>query len=69
MTQQIAETIDQYLQPQGVAVVTEASHLCMIMRGVQKQNSATIASSMLGAFKENQETRDEYMTLISGTLH
>ena len=64
MTQQIAETIQQKLQPQGVAVVTEASHMCMMMRGVQKQNSATTASAMLGVFKNQVETRSEFMTLI-----
>ena len=69
MTQQIAETIQTYLQPQGVAVVTEASHMCMMMRGVQKQNSVTTASAMLGAFKHQVETRSEFMTLISGKLH
>lgn len=69
MTQQIAETIQTYLQPQGVAVVTEASHMCMMMRGVQKQNSVTTASAMLGAFKQQVETRSEFMTLITGNLH
>lgn len=69
MTQQIAETIQTYLQPQGVAVVTEASHMCMMMRGVQKQNSVTTASAMLGVFKNQVETRSEFMTLITGNLH
>ena len=69
MTQQIAETINHYLQPQGVGVVTEASHMCMMMRGVQKQNSATTASAMLGVFKEQVETRSEFMTLITDKLH
>lgn len=69
MTQQIAETIQTYLQPQGVAVVTEASHMCMMMRGVQKQNSVTTASAMLGAFKHQVETRSEFMTLITRNLH
>ncbi|MEZ4786247.1 MAG: GTP cyclohydrolase I FolE [Candidatus Kapaibacterium sp.] len=64
MTQQIAETLQAKLQPQGVAVVTEASHMCMMMRGVQKQNSATTASAMLGVFKHQVETRNEFMTLI-----
>ncbi|MGE3801667.1 MAG: GTP cyclohydrolase I FolE [Candidatus Kapaibacterium sp.] len=64
MTQQIAETLQEKLQPQGVAVVTEASHMCMMMRGVQKQNSATTASAMLGVFKNQVETRNEFMTLI-----
>ena len=69
MTQQIAETIQNHLQPQGVAVVTEASHMCMMMRGVQKQNSVTTASAMIGVFKDQVETRSEFLTLITGTFH
>jgi GTP cyclohydrolase I len=69
MTQQIAETIQKYLQPQGVAVVTEASHMCMMMRGVQKQNSSTTASAMIGVFKNQMETRAEFMNLIGSKLH
>ena len=68
MTQQIAETIEQYLHPHGVAVVIEATHMCMAMRGVQKQNSATTTSSMLGVFKSQSETRNEFMTLIGSKL-
>ena len=68
MTQQIAQTIQECLNPLGVAVVTEASHMCMMMRGVQKQNSKTTASAMLGAFKDQVETRSEFMTIISGNL-
>ncbi|MEP7218013.1 MAG: GTP cyclohydrolase I FolE [Bacteroidota bacterium] len=69
MTQQIAETIQRHLQPQGVAVVTEASHMCMMMRGVEKQNSSTTASAMLGVFKHQVETRNEFMNLIGRRLH
>ena len=69
MTQQIAETIQKYLRPQGVAVVTEASHMCMMMRGVEKQNSVTTASAMLGVFKHQVESRNEFMNLISNRLH
>ena len=69
MTQQIAETIQKYLQPLGVAVVTEAHHMCMMMRGVQKQNSVTTASAMLGVFKHQIETRNEFMNLITSRLH
>jgi GTP cyclohydrolase I len=69
MTQEIAETIQKYLQPLGVAVVTEAHHMCMMMRGVQKQNSVTTASAMLGVFKHQIETRNEFMTLITSRLH
>ncbi len=69
MTQQIAETIQRHLAPQGVAVVTEASHMCMMMRGVEKQNSSTTASAMLGVFKHQVETRNEFMNLIASRLH
>lgn len=69
MTLQIAETIQKHLQPQGVAVVTEASHMCMMMRGVEKQNSVTTASAMLGVFKHQVETRSEFMNLIASRLH
>ena len=65
MTQQIADTLTEYLDPQGVAVVTEASHMCMMMRGVQKQNSSTTASAMKGVFKDQIETRSEFLKLIS----
>ena len=64
MTRQIADTITEYLDPIGVAVICEARHLCMMMRGVQKQNSITTTSAMLGAFKQPQ-TRAEFMTLIT----
>jgi GTP cyclohydrolase I len=52
------------LTPEGVAVVVEAEHLCMRMRGVEKQNSYVVTSAMLGVFRERQETRDEFMNLI-----
>ena len=64
MTQQIAETLMQYLQPQGVAVVCEARHLCMMMRGVEKQRSLATTSAMLGVFKENAITRSEFLSLL-----
>ena len=63
LTRQIAETIDQKIRPRGVAVVIEAQHLCMIMRGVEKQNSVAVTSSMLGVFKDNQNTRNEFLNL------
>ena len=63
LTTQIAEAIESAIKPHGVGVVVEARHLCMMMRGVEKQHSATITSSMLGAFR-NKETRDEFLTLI-----
>jgi len=67
LTQQILDCINDTLQPQGVAVVIEASHMCMMMRGVQKQNSVTTTSGFRGAFK-NIETRTEFLKLISEKL-
>ena len=64
LTTQIAETIQKVTQPQGVGVVIEARHLCMMMRGVEKQHSAAVTSSMLGCFREEQETRTEFLSLI-----
>ncbi len=64
MTQQIAETIQEYVKPRGVAVVCEARHFCMMMRGVEKQHSGAITSAMLGAFRKDKETRDEFLSLI-----
>jgi GTP cyclohydrolase I len=63
LTVQIAETIQKVIQPLGVGVVIEARHLCMMMRGVEKQHSATVTSSMLGAFRA-QQTRQEFLSLI-----
>lgn len=65
MTTQIATTLMDELDPFGVAVVLEAEHLCMRMRGVEKQNSKVVTSAMLGAFRSHQETRQEFMTLYS----
>jgi GTP cyclohydrolase I len=64
MTQQIAESIQNVLNPRGVGVICEARHFCMMMRGVEKQHSGTVTSAMLGAFRENKETRDEFLSLI-----
>src|SRR5262245_21110178 len=64
LTKQIADTINNKIHPRGVAVVVEAQHLCMIMRGVEKQNSVAVTSSMLGAFKDNQNTRNEFLNLV-----
>jgi GTP cyclohydrolase IA len=64
LTNQIANIIMEKLDPLGVAVVIEAEHLCMRMRGVEKQNSMIITSTLLGAFRTRQETRSEFMTLI-----
>jgi GTP cyclohydrolase I len=64
LTTQLAETIQKVVQPQGVGVVIEARHLCMMMRGVEKQHSQAVTSSMLGCFREEQETRTEFLSLI-----
>ena len=65
MTQQIADTLEEYLQPTGVAVVVEAYHMCMMMRGVEKQNSSATTSAVHGDFKEDARTRTEFLDLIS----
>src|SRR6266853_6909328 len=64
LTNQIASAIQQEISPFGVGVVVEARHLCMVMRGVEKQNSQTVTSAMLGAFRENVQTREEFLSLI-----
>jgi GTP cyclohydrolase I len=68
LTTQIAETINEKIKPRGVAVVIEAQHLCMIMRGVEKQNSVAVTSAMFGVFKENQNTRNEFLNLVRHSL-
>ena len=64
LTQQIAETLQELLSPRGVAVICEARHFCMMMRGVEKQHSGAITSAMLGAFRNNKETRTELLSLV-----
>ena len=64
MTREIARAIERHVQPHGVAVVIEAQHLCMMMRGVEKQNSLAATSTMLGAFKDNTATRMEFFSLL-----
>jgi GTP cyclohydrolase IA len=64
LTQQIAEAIQDAVHPQGVGVVLEGQHLCMMMRGVEKQDSQTVTSSMFGVFKTQQQTRNEFLSLI-----
>ena len=64
MTQEIASTLMELIKPEGVGVVVEAQHLCMMMRGVQKQNSYAITSAMLGSFREDARTRAEFLDLI-----
>lgn len=67
LTEEIAQSLWDEVQPQGVGVVIEAYHLCMMMRGVQKQNSYTITSAMRGAFLEDARTRDEFLRLCEST--
>src|SRR6185503_2178792 len=64
LTVQIAEAFQARVKPRGVGVVIEAMHFCMIMRGVEKQNSVAVSSCMLGAFRDQQQTRDEFLSLI-----
>ena len=64
LTNQIAQAIQKSIQPLGVGVVIEARHLCMVMRGVEKHRAETITSAMLGSFRENQQTREEFLSLI-----
>jgi GTP cyclohydrolase I len=66
LTSQVAETIRERVQPLGVAVVVEATHLCMAMRGVEKQNAVTTTSSMLGVFHHDARTRQEFLKLVQG---
>lgn len=64
LTTQIADAITEAINPQGVAVILEAQHLCMMMRGVEKQNSATVTSAMRGVFKSQLQTRNEFLSLV-----
>lgn len=66
LTRQIADAIQDAIQPQGVGVVIEARHLCMMMRGVEKQHSSTVTSAMLGTFRTEQQTRHEFLSLVHG---
>jgi GTP cyclohydrolase IA len=68
LTQQIAETLFEVLNPLGVGVVMEARHMCMMMRGVEKQNSVATSSAMLGLFRDDQKTRSEFLHLIESDL-
>lgn len=65
LTQQVAETVQNLLNPRGVGVICEARHFCMMMRGVEKQHSGAVTSAMLGAFRDSQETRNELLSLVN----
>jgi GTP cyclohydrolase IA len=65
MTQEVAQTIPEILDPLGVGVICEARHFCMMMRGVEKQHSGAMTSAMLGAFRDRKETRDEFLALVN----
>ena len=64
LTSQIAQALEEKIDPQGVGVIVEARHLCMQMRGVEKQHSKAVTSAMLGAFRHNKQTRDEFLALV-----
>jgi len=64
LTQQVAEAIQEVISPRGVAVLCEARHFCMMMRGVEKQHSGTVTSTMLGSFRTQKATRDEFLSLV-----
>jgi GTP cyclohydrolase I len=64
LTQQVAQSLQEMLEPHGVGVICEASHFCMMMRGVEKQGSTTVTSTMLGSFRNRKETRDEFLSLV-----
>ena len=66
LTEEIASALDEVLKPTGVGVVIEAYHLCMMMRGVEKQNSKTVTSALRGAFRDDAKTRDEFLRLVHG---
>ncbi len=66
LTEEIADALEEALAPRGVGVVLEARHLCLMMRGVEKQNSMTITSALRGAFRDDAKTRDEFLRLAHG---
>ena len=69
LTQEVAETLQEVVEPRGIGVICEARHFCMMMRGVEKQHSGTVTSAMLGAFRDGKETRDEFLSLVSHRNH
>ena len=69
MTSQIAQAIEERISPEGVGVIIEARHLCMQMRGVEKQHGQAVTSAMLGSFRHNKQTRDEFLSLVRSKQH
>jgi GTP cyclohydrolase I len=69
LTQEVAQTIQEMIEPLGVGVVCEARHFCMMMRGVEKQHSGAVTSAMLGAFRDRKETRDEFLSLVNHKIN
>src|SRR4029077_974536 len=69
LTQQIAQTIQDAIEPLGVGVICEARHFCMMMRGVEKQHSGAVTSAMLGAFRDRKDTRDEFLSLANHRMN
>jgi GTP cyclohydrolase I len=69
LTQQVAQILQEVLEPRGVGVICEARHFCMMMRGVEKQQSGTVTSAMLGAFRNRKDTRDEFLSLVAHKNH
>ena len=69
LTHEVAKTLQDVLEPNGVGVICEARHFCMMMRGVEKQHSGTVTSAMLGAFRDGKDTRDEFLSLVSQKNH
>jgi len=69
MTSQIAQAIEERISPEGVGVIIEARHLCMQMRGVEKQHGQAVTSAMLGSFRHNKQTRDEFLSLVRFKQH
>ena len=68
MTRQIADTVEEILNPQGVAVVIEGNHMCSMMRGVKKQEASMVTSAMLGCFKKSDKTRNEFLSHLRGSI-
>jgi GTP cyclohydrolase I len=64
MTSEIAQAVEEKISPEGVGVIIEARHLCMQMRGVEKQHGQAVTSAMLGSFRHNKQTRDEFLSLV-----